>query len=49
MDWDHIKIIQKAHEHNIPVLVDGAQSITHEKIDVQELDCDFFEQSSTPN
>lgn len=36
------KIIDKAHERNIPVLIDGAQSIQHTKIDVQELDCDFF-------
>lgn len=35
-------IIQKAHEKNIPVLIDGAQSIQHQKIDVQALDCDFF-------
>ncbi|HBF88263.1 MAG TPA: cysteine desulfurase CsdA [Bacteroidales bacterium] len=36
------EIIAKAHEHNIPVLIDGAQSIQHTIIDVQELDCDFF-------
>ncbi len=35
-------IIQIAHQHNIPVLLDGAQSIAHTKIDVQELDADFF-------
>jgi cysteine desulfurase/selenocysteine lyase len=35
-------IIQKAHEQNIPVLVDGAQSIQHRAIDVQQMDCDFF-------
>ena len=35
-------IIDKAHEKNIPVLIDGAQAMSHEKIDVQELDCDFF-------
>ncbi len=35
-------IIQKAHQHNIPVLVDGAQSIQHHAIDVQKMDCDFF-------
>jgi len=35
-------IIKKAHAHNIPVLVDGAQSAAHLKIDVQALDCDFF-------
>ncbi|MCL2247202.1 MAG: cysteine desulfurase [Lentimicrobiaceae bacterium] len=35
-------IIQKAHKKMIPVLVDGAQAMSHEKIDVQALDCDFF-------
>jgi len=35
-------IIQKAHLKNIPVLIDGAQAMSHEKIDVQQLDCDFF-------
>lgn len=36
------EIIQKAHQHNIPVLVDGAQSIQHTSLDVQQMDCDFF-------
>jgi cysteine desulfurase / selenocysteine lyase len=36
------RIIEKAHKHHIPVLVDGAQSVAHMKVDVQELDCDFF-------
>ena len=35
-------IIRTAHSHNIPVLIDGAQSIAHTKVDVQRLDCDFF-------
>jgi len=35
-------IITKAHLHNIPVLIDGAQSIQHMPIDVQKMDCDFF-------
>ena len=35
-------IIRIAHERGIPVLVDGAQSAPHMKIDVQDLDCDFF-------
>jgi cysteine desulfurase/selenocysteine lyase len=35
-------IISKAHAKNIPVFIDGAQAMSHEKIDVQELDCDFF-------
>ena len=36
------EIITLAHEHGIPVLVDGAQSAPHMKIDVQDLDCDFY-------
>ena len=36
------EIIKIAHEHGIPVLVDGAQSAPHMKIDVQAMDCDFF-------
>ena len=35
-------IIRVAHEHGVPVLVDGAQSTPHFKVDVQDLDCDFF-------
>lgn len=35
-------MIRIAHEHNVPVLVDGAQSAPHFKVDVQALDCDFF-------
>jgi len=35
-------IIRVAHEHEVPVLIDGAQSTPHMPIDVQELDCDFF-------
>ncbi len=35
-------ITQRAHEHGIPVLVDGAQSAAHHPIDVVDLDCDFF-------
>lgn len=35
-------IIQIAHSHNIPVLLDGAQSIAHTPVDVQSLDADFF-------
>ena len=36
------EIIKKAHELNIPVLIDGAQAIQHTKVDVQDLDCDFY-------
>ena len=36
------RIIDIAHQNNIPVLIDGAQSVQHSKIDVQELDCDFY-------
>jgi cysteine desulfurase/selenocysteine lyase len=36
------KIIELAHSKNIPVLVDGAQAVPHIKVDVQELDCDFY-------
>jgi len=35
-------IINISHKHNIPVLIDGAQSIQHGKTDVQDMDCDFF-------
>ncbi|MGE5458681.1 MAG: cysteine desulfurase, partial [Methanococcaceae archaeon] len=36
------EIINKAHRHNIPVLVDGSQAVPHMKIDVQEMGCDFY-------
>ena len=36
------EIIARAHLHNIPVLVDGAQSVQHQRIDVKKMDCDFF-------
>ena len=35
-------IVRIAHEHSVPVMVDGAQSTPHFKVDVQDLDCDFF-------
>jgi cysteine desulfurase/selenocysteine lyase len=35
-------IVKMAHERGIPVMVDGAQSAPHMKIDVQAMDCDFF-------
>ena len=36
------EIIDLAHKKNIPVLVDGCQSAPHLKIDVKDLDCDFY-------
>lgn len=36
------KIIEIAHSKGIPVLIDGAQSVPHVKVDLQELDADFF-------
>ena len=36
------EIIRKAHIHKIPVLVDGAQSVAHCKVDVQDLGADFY-------
>ena len=35
-------IVDIAHQHGVPVLVDGAQSAPHMKIDVQDIGCDFF-------
>ena len=35
-------VIRIAHEHDVPVVVDGAQSTPHFKVDMQQLDCDFF-------
>jgi cysteine desulfurase / selenocysteine lyase len=35
-------IIEIAHRHNVPVMIDGAQAAPHMKIDVQKLDCDFY-------
>lgn len=36
------RIIELAHEHGVPVLLDGAQAIAHLGVDVQALDCDFY-------
>jgi cysteine desulfurase / selenocysteine lyase len=36
------RIIELAHSHDVPVLLDGAQAAPHIKIDVRELDCDFY-------
>ncbi len=35
-------IITAAHEHNVPVLLDGAQAVPHASVDMQELDCDYY-------
>lgn len=36
------EIIRIAHEHGVPIMVDGAQSAPHFAVDVQTMDCDFF-------
>ncbi|MBO5980394.1 MAG: SufS family cysteine desulfurase [Bacteroidales bacterium] len=36
------EIIAKCHSRNVPVLVDGAQGAVHCKVDVWDLDCDFY-------
>jgi cysteine desulfurase / selenocysteine lyase len=36
------KIVQLAHAHDVPVLVDGAQAVPHLPVDVQALGCDFY-------
>ena len=36
------EMIREAHRHDIPVLLDGAQAIQHGKVDVTDLDCDFY-------
>lgn len=40
------RIIKLAHSFNVPVLIDGAQSFSHCKIDLKDLDCDFYVFSS---
>ncbi len=40
------EVIQRAHAKNIPVMLDGAQMVQHGKVDVKELDCDFYAFSS---
>ena len=35
-------IINRAHSWNVPVLIDGAQAVPHMKVDVRDLDCDFY-------
>lgn len=36
------EMIEIAHSHNVPVMIDAAQSVQHTKVDVQELDCEFL-------
>lgn len=36
------ELIEIVHRYGVPVLVDGAQGIVHSRVDVQELDCDFY-------
>jgi cysteine desulfurase/selenocysteine lyase len=36
------EIVRLAHARGIPVLIDGAQGIAHVRVDVQDLDCDFY-------
>lgn len=36
------EIVEIAHRHGVPVMVDGAQSAPHMKVDVRAMDCDFF-------
>ncbi len=36
------ELVRIAHSHDVPVLIDGAQSAPHRSIDLQALDCDFF-------
>jgi cysteine desulfurase/selenocysteine lyase len=36
------EVIGIAHRHGVPVLVDGAQAVPHQRVDVRELDCDFY-------
>jgi cysteine desulfurase/selenocysteine lyase len=36
------EIVAYAHQHGIPVLIDGAQGVSHLSVDVQDLDCDFY-------
>ena len=40
------EMVDIAHRHGVPVLIDGAQAAPHVKVDVQDLDCDFYAFSS---
>ncbi|MGX1926649.1 aminotransferase class V-fold PLP-dependent enzyme [Vibrio sp. NH-7] len=35
-------VVKLAHQANVPVLIDGAQAVMHQQVDVSELDCDFY-------
>jgi len=41
------EIVGIAHQHGVPCMIDGAQSAPHIKIDVQDMDCDFYAFSDT--
>ena len=36
------ELIDIAHQNNVPIMIDGAQSTPHMRVDMQEMDCDFF-------
>lgn len=36
------ELVKIAHAHGVPILIDGAQAISHIEVDVQDLDCDFY-------
>ena len=36
------QIVDMAHSHGVPVLIDGAQAVAHTAVDVQQLGCDFY-------
>ncbi len=36
------EIVQIAHSHGVPILLDGAQAVQHEPVNVADLDCDFY-------
>ncbi|SUB80464.1 Cysteine desulfurase [Segatella buccae] len=36
------ELVRIAHEHNVPIVIDGAQSAPHFMVDMQAIDCDFF-------
>lgn len=40
------EIVAEAHRHGVPVMIDGAQAIAHQRVDVNDIDCDFYAFSS---